>query len=55
MITDLDREIIERVRALRQKEKITQRGLGEIIGTSHNFITQVENSKSQCKYSARHL
>lgn len=55
MRNEIDIAIIENVKALRKRENLKLRELAEIIGTSHNFIAQVENPNSQCKYSASHL
>lgn len=55
MRSDTDIKISEIVKQKRQELGVSQRTLGEIIGTSHTFITKVENKKLDCKYSATHL
>lgn len=55
MKAEVDIYIANKVKAIREELKISQRTLAEIIGTSHSFVTQVENKESYCKYSANQL
>lgn len=40
---------------MRKKLNISQRTLGEIIGTTHGFVYQAERKDGKVKYSAHHL
>ncbi len=55
MRNKVDIQIGSNVKAMRKKLNISQRTLGEIIGTDHSFIYQVEKETSLAKYSAYHL
>lgn len=55
MKSDFDKEIIERIRALRKEFGVSQRGIARVIGTAHNFPQQVEDFDSPCKYSAEQI
>ncbi|MCD7968819.1 MAG: helix-turn-helix domain-containing protein [Alistipes sp.] len=55
MRTETDKVIIENVKCLRKKLKISQRQLAVIIDTSYSFVAMVENPNSHQKYSAHHL
>lgn len=53
--SDLDREIIRRVREIRLKENVSLRTIASVIGTHHSFPAEVEKDDSACKYSTNHL
>lgn len=55
MKSGIDIHIIEEVKKRRNKKKISQRLLAELIGTDHSFITRVENPLHPSKYSTTQL
>lgn len=55
MRSEIDIKVIRNVKTIRKKLNISQRLLGEIIGTSPNFVNQVESANSPCKYSVHQL
>lgn len=54
-ISRVDQYVIDYVKALRTKNKLTQADLGNIIGVSRSFIRDIENPKSRAKYKISHL
>ena len=54
-ISRLDYEIINLVKELREKNKISQRELSELMGLSKSFVGKVEALGQPDKYSIRHL
>lgn len=55
MKSEIDKEIIRRVKAKRIKEGVSLRSIASAIGTHHSFPPEVEDEDSSCKYSAVQL
>lgn len=55
IISQLDYEIILRVKALREKRGLSQRDLSEEMKLSKSFVGKVEALGQPDKYSIRHL
>ncbi|MCC8020206.1 MAG: helix-turn-helix domain-containing protein [Rikenellaceae bacterium] len=55
MKSDIDKEIIRRIKKKREELKITQRTLAEMLNVSQGFIAQVETESHHCKYSTHQV
>lgn len=51
MKTDIDRQVIIRVKEMRMKLDYSQRVLANVIGKTPGFIGQVESENCQTKYT----
>jgi len=54
-ISAIDQYVIEYVRPLRNKMKLNQEEIANIIGVKRTFITNVESSKHPAKYNLNHI
>lgn len=55
MRSAIDIYVIEQVRKKREKARISQRTLSEIVGRALGFVSQVESDTCQAKYSVHQL
>lgn len=55
MKSKIDLFVINKIKEKRKEEKVSQRGMAEILGCSAGFIGQVESLKSDTKYSIHQL
>jgi transcriptional regulator with XRE-family HTH domain len=53
--SQIDQYVIDLVKELRTKKELTQQGLGDAIGLSRSFISDVENGYNKAKYNLRHI
>ena len=54
-ITPIDQYLIDFIRELRNKKDLTQDDLGNIIGISRSYISDIESTNSRAKYNLRHI
>lgn len=54
-ISLIDQYVIEFVRKLRDKKRVSQEELANIIGVSRTYITNVESLKHPAKYNLNHI
>lgn len=55
IISELDLYLINKVREIRIKKKISQNSLSQSMELADGFISKVENPKERAKYNIRHL
>lgn len=54
-ITPIDQYVIDFVRELRIKKRLTQEDIGNIIEISRSFVSDIESINSRAKYNIRHI
>ncbi|HEY1062488.1 MAG TPA: helix-turn-helix transcriptional regulator [Daejeonella sp.] len=54
-ISLIDQYVIDFVRKLRDEKKVSQEEIGNIIGVSRTYITNVESTKHPAKYNLSHI
>lgn len=54
-ISSIDQYVIDFVRKLRDKDNLSQEVIGNIIGVSRTYITNVESIKHPAKYNLAHI
>lgn len=54
-ITPIDQYVIDFVRTLRYQYKLSQEDIGNIIGISRSYISDIESRNSRAKYNIRHI
>jgi transcriptional regulator with XRE-family HTH domain len=54
-ITPIDQYLIDFIRELRNKKDLTQDDLGNIIGISRSYISDIESINSRAKYNLKHI
>ncbi len=54
-ITPIDQFVIDFVRNLRITKELTQADIGNIIGISRSYISDVERTNSRAKYNISHV
>lgn len=55
MKSDIDRYVIDKVRAKRKEQNVSQRGIAFTIGRSASFVGQVESTNYDTKYTIHQL
>lgn len=54
-ITPIDQYVIDFVRDLRHKRKLTQQNIADILSVKKSFISNVESVNNRGKYNIRHI
>lgn len=54
-ITKIEQFVIDFVIQLREKHKLTQENIADIIGTKRSFIANIENINNRAKYNLNHI
>lgn len=54
-IADIDLYLIDRVRDLRTKRKVSQVKLSIALGLAEGAVSKIENPKQRAKYNIRHI
>ncbi len=54
-ISLIDQYVIDFVRKLRDEKKLSQEEIGNIIGVTRTYITNVESIKHPAKYNLTHI
>ena len=54
-ISSIDQYVIDFVRKLRDTNKLSQEEIGNIIGVTRTYITNVESTKHPAKYNLSHI
>jgi transcriptional regulator with XRE-family HTH domain len=53
--TKFEIAVVDKVRAMRMKKKLSQDDIAAMINTSRGFVGQCESSNSSSKYNLNHL
>ena len=54
-ITPVDQFVIDFVKELRDKKKLTQQDLANILGVSRSYIRDIESTNSAAKFNIRNI
>lgn len=54
-ISEIDQFVIDLIRELRLQKGLTQDDIGNIIGISRAFVSDIENNNRRAKYNLRHI
>jgi transcriptional regulator with XRE-family HTH domain len=54
-ISEIDQFVIDLIRELRLQKGLTQDDIGNIIGISRAFVSDIENTNRRAKYNLRHI
>lgn len=54
-ITPIDQYVIDFIRDLRVKKKLTQKSLADILQVSKSFVSSIESTNSRAKYNLKYI
>lgn len=54
-ISPIDQFVIDLIRSIRLEKGLTQDDIGNIIGISRAFVSDIENTNRRAKYNLRHI